>query len=119
MTEPNSWLQLRIQAPIASVSTEEKSSIVVQHRVGAAPDDDGPAVVLRDPHPLPVLDLRDQRGLGLGVVVSQHARVGPVNHGDCHQQVTLRLTRYRKSWQWQWLIQYSCRYLIFKVFADI
>ena len=74
MTEPNSWLQLRIQAPIASVSTEEKGSIVVQHGVGAAPDDDGPAVVLRDPHPLPVLDLRDDGRLGLGVVVPQDPR---------------------------------------------
>ena len=57
MTKHNGLLQLRLQAPIASVSTEEKSSIVVQHGVGAAPDDDGPAVVLRDPHPLPVLYL--------------------------------------------------------------
>ena len=89
ITPPNDRLQFRGQTPVTPLSAQDKGSIVVQHRVGAAPDDDRPVVVLGDPHPLPVLYLRDDGGLGLGVVVPQDPGTGPVDLRDRHQEVSL------------------------------
>ena len=87
---PDEGLQVCRDGAVAPGPAQHEGSVVVQDGIVAAPHDYGPVVVLRDPHPLPVLDLRHQRGLGLGVVVSEDPGVGPVNPRDGHQEVTLR-----------------------------
>ena len=95
---PDDGLQVGREGPVAPGPAQHEGPVVVEHRVVAAPDHDGPLVVLRDPHPLPVLDLGDDGGLGLGVVVSQHPGVGPVHHRNRHQQITLRVTVLRDDY---------------------
>ena len=54
---PYHGLQLGGDGAVAPLPVQEEGPVVLEHRVGAAPDDHRPQVVLADPHPLPVLDL--------------------------------------------------------------
>ena len=60
---PYHGLQLGGDGAVAPLPVQEEGPVVLEHRVRAAPDDHRPQVVLADPHPLPVLDLRHNRRL--------------------------------------------------------
>ena len=66
---------------------QDEGPVILEHRVGAAPDDHRPQVVLTDPHPLPVLYLRHNWRLGLGIVMSQHPGAAPVHIGRSDQHL--------------------------------
>ena len=76
---PNDGLQLRGEGAIAPLPVQDEGPVVLEHWVGAAPDDNSPQVVLTDPHPLPVLYLRHNWRLRLGIVMSQHPGAAPVH----------------------------------------
>ena len=60
---PDDRLQLWRESAVAPVPAEDEAPVVVEHGVGPAPDHHRPVVVLREPHPLPVLNLGHYRGL--------------------------------------------------------
>ena len=85
IVSPDGGLQVCWDAAITPAPAQHKCSVVVEHGVGAAPDHHWPLVVLADPHPFPVLNLRYDRSLGLRIVVSQDPGTGPVHIGRSHK----------------------------------
>ena len=91
---PYDGLQLSGDGAVTPLPVQQEAPVVLQHRVGAAPDHHRPLVILADPHPLPVLDLRHNGRLGLGVVMPQDPGGAPVHLGRRDQHpATLGILR--------------------------